>query len=61
MYNFDCSFRVRNECPKECKIRTEGEMLEGIHVLSYASMVASGMKGETRERAVQGSKVAGYL
>ena len=62
--DFACPYRIRVECPKECKIRLNGEQMEEVQEFKYLGSILckhGSMDGETRERAVQGRKVVGSL
>ncbi len=52
------------ECEKECKIILNGEGMEELNEFKYLGSVMckhDGTEGDTRERALQGRKVAGSL
>lgn len=62
--NFNCSYRVKVECPKECNIKLNGEKMEEVNEFKYlgSNLCKHGsMEGETRERSVQGRRVIGSL
>ncbi len=63
--DFVCPNRVGIECEKECKIILNGEEMEEVNnEFKYLGSVIckhGGTEGETRERALQGSKVVGSL
>ncbi len=52
------------KCEKECKITLNGEEMEEVKEFKYLGSVMckhGGTEGETRERVLQGRKVAGSL
>ncbi len=59
--DFACPYRVRLQCPKECKIRLNGEKWRRFMSLSTLVRLCASMAGETREGTVQGRKVDGSL
>ena len=62
--DFKCPYRVRVECPKECKIELNGEQMEEVQEFKYLGTTLckhGSAEGETRERAIQGRKVIGSL
>lgn len=62
--NFDCPYRLKVECPKECNIKLNGERMEEVNEFKYLGSILckhGSMEGETRERAVQGKKMIGFL
>ncbi len=55
---------VGNEYEKECKIILNGEEMEEVNEFKYLRSVMckhGGTEGETREKALQGRRVAGSL
>ncbi len=62
--DFVCPYRVGIECEKEYKIILNGEEMEEVNEFKYIESVIckhGGSERETRERALQGRRVAGSL